>query len=49
MVFLAFIAVAGIVGPIIFMHSRRLFREQKNYERGLKTCLRESQSNSCGG
>jgi hypothetical protein len=25
-----------VVVPIIFLHSRRLFREQKNYERGLK-------------
>ena len=35
-IFLIILAIAGTVGPIIFMHSRRLFREQKNYERGLK-------------
>jgi hypothetical protein len=30
------VCVALIAGPIIYMHSRRVFREQKNYERGLK-------------
>ncbi len=28
--------VAGVVGPIIFLQMRQTFREQKNYERGLK-------------
>jgi hypothetical protein len=28
--------LAALAGPIIFLRSRRLFREQKNYERGLK-------------
>ncbi len=31
-----FILAAFIAGPIIFVHSRNLLREQKNYERGLK-------------
>jgi hypothetical protein len=35
-IFLVLLAIAGVAGPIVFMHSRRLFREQKNYERGLK-------------
>ena len=30
------IAIALIVGPFIFIHVRKIFREQKNYERGLK-------------
>ncbi len=30
------LAVVMIAGPILFLRSRRLFREQKNYERGLK-------------
>lgn len=38
--FIAFLvgllAIALIVGPIIFLHSRRVLREQKNYERGFK-------------
>src|SRR5688500_14968987 len=33
---LSFLATAAIVAPIIFLHSRRVLREQKNYERGLK-------------
>ncbi len=28
--------LSAIAGPIIFLHSRKLLREQKNYERGLK-------------
>lgn len=28
--------MAAIAGPIVFLQSRRTFREQKNYERGLK-------------
>lgn len=30
------LVVAGIAGPILFLQTRRIFREQKNYERGLK-------------
>jgi hypothetical protein len=30
------VVIASIAGPIIFLHSRRTLREQKNYERGLK-------------
>jgi hypothetical protein len=30
------IFVAAIAGPIIFLHSRKVLREQKNFERGLK-------------
>lgn len=34
---LAIFILAGLIaGPIIFIHSRNLLREQKNYERGLK-------------
>lgn len=29
-------AIACIIGPFVFAHIRKLFREQKNYERGLK-------------
>lgn len=38
LLFIAFIVVLGglIAGPIIYIHSRNLLREQKNYERGLK-------------
>ncbi|MEO6513167.1 MAG: DUF87 domain-containing protein [Candidatus Saccharimonadales bacterium] len=35
-IFLVILAIAAVVVPVVFMHSRRLFREQKNYERGLK-------------
>lgn len=31
-----FLATAMVGGPIIYLHSRKLLREQKNYERGLK-------------
>ncbi len=30
------VGLLAIAGPIIYLHSRRIFREQKNYERGLK-------------
>ena len=30
------ILIGSIAGPIVFLHSRRTLREQKNYERGLK-------------
>ena len=30
------VVIGFIAGPIIFLHSRKLLREQKNYERGLK-------------
>lgn len=30
------VVLAAIAGPIIFMQTRKTFREQKNYERGLK-------------
>ena len=30
------LAIACIAGPIIFLQSRKVLREQKNYERGLK-------------
>jgi len=30
------VALLAVAGPIIYIHSRRIFREQKNYERGLK-------------
>src|ERR1035437_4664886 len=30
------VALAAIAAPIIFLQSRRIFREQKNYERSLK-------------
>jgi len=30
------LVVAVVAGPIIFLQARRIFREQKNYERGLK-------------
>lgn len=32
----SFLATAAIVAPIIYFHSRKILREQKNYERGLK-------------
>lgn len=32
----ALLGVMAVVGLVIFVHSRRLLREQKNYERGLK-------------
>lgn len=35
-IIISFLATALIVGPIIFLHSRSVLREQKNYERGLK-------------
>lgn len=31
-----FLVSAMIAGPLIYMHTRKLLREQKNYERGLK-------------
>lgn len=31
-----FVLLVGIVGLVLFFHSRKLLREQKNYERGLK-------------
>lgn len=30
------VSIAAIGGPLIYLHSRNLLREQKNYERGLK-------------
>ena len=30
------LAVVCVVAPIVFVQVRRIFREQKNYERGLK-------------
>ena len=33
---LSFLITAGVIGPIFYLQSRRLLREQKNYERGLK-------------
>ncbi len=35
-IFLALIFLALIAGPIIFFQTRKVFREQKNFERGLK-------------
>lgn len=35
-IILSFIATVAIAVPAIFLHSRKLLREQKNYERGLK-------------
>ena len=32
----AFLIMGLIAGPVVFLHSRRVLREQKNYERGLK-------------
>jgi hypothetical protein len=34
--FVILIIVGAIAGPIIYLHTQRIFREQKNYERGLK-------------
>ncbi len=31
-----FLVTLSILGPIFYLHSRRVLREQKNYERGLK-------------
>lgn len=31
-----FLVTLAVVGPIFYLHSRRVLREQKNYERGLK-------------
>ncbi|MGH7237054.1 MAG: hypothetical protein ACREGF_00780 [Candidatus Saccharimonadales bacterium] len=36
-VLIILIMLSIIVVPIVFLRSRRIFREQKNYERGLKT------------
>jgi hypothetical protein len=35
-ILITILVIAAIAGPIIFLYSQRLFREQKNYERGLK-------------
>lgn len=35
-VIISFLATAAVVAPVIFLHSRKILREQKNYERGLK-------------
>lgn len=35
-IIVAFVFIGAIVGPIIFFQSRKVLREQKNYERGLK-------------
>jgi hypothetical protein len=35
-ILLSFLATAAIVAPIVFLHARKVLREQKNYERGLK-------------
>src|ERR1700691_2873473 len=34
--FVSLIVLGLVAGPVIYLRSRRLFREQKNYERGLK-------------
>jgi hypothetical protein len=36
LILVVIVGILAIAGPIIYMHSRRIFREQKNYERGLK-------------
>jgi hypothetical protein len=37
LIILAIIFIIGVIsGPIIYLQARRVFREQKNYERGLK-------------
>lgn len=36
LIFVIFVAALLIGGPIAYVHSRNLLREQKNYERGLK-------------
>jgi hypothetical protein len=33
---LSLLILAAIAGPIVYFYSRRVYREQKNYERGLK-------------
>lgn len=33
---ISFLVLAGIIGPIFYVQSRKVLREQKNYERGLK-------------
>ncbi len=35
-VLVTLLIVIGVAAPIIFLQTRRIFREQKNYERGLK-------------
>jgi hypothetical protein len=35
-VLLTLLILGAIAAPIVYMHSMRIFREQKNYERGLK-------------
>lgn len=35
-IFVSFLATVAIIAPIIFYHSQKVLREQKNYERGLK-------------
>ena len=35
-IFVIIVILAAIIGPVMYLRSRRLFREQKNYERGLK-------------
>lgn len=35
-IIIIFVAAILIAGPLIYLHSRNLLREQKNYERGLK-------------
>jgi hypothetical protein len=35
-VIVVLLVITGIAAPIIFLQTRRIFREQKNYERGLK-------------
>lgn len=35
-ILIIFLLAGIIIGPIVFLHSRSLLREQKNYERGLK-------------
>src|ERR1700728_3804761 len=35
-VIVTFFVMCMVAGPIIFLQTRRTFREQKNYERGLK-------------
>lgn len=35
-IFIIFLAVGSLTAPIVFMQVRKIFREQKNFERGLK-------------
>lgn len=35
-ILLILVVLAAVIGPIAYMQARKIFREQKNYERGLK-------------